>query len=300
MPSLSLRRSVLFVPASNARAVEKAGGLDVDVVVLDLEDAVGPSDKTMARHAAREAIATGALAGREVGVRINGIDTDLGVADLEAVIPAGPDFVVLPKVETADDVARVCALFDAGDVRRGMAIWAMIETPLGVINLHEVAGLGAKRRLGALVFGINDMIAAMRLPGAEAREVVLAPVMTQIVVAARAYGLCAVDSVYNAHADLDGFALEAREARRFGFDGKSLIHPSQIEPCHAAFAPSDTELAWARRVVEAFGDPLKATAGVVTLDGRMVERLHLDEAHRILHLGGIPGVSPAAERALPD
>lgn len=285
MASLSPRRSVLFVPGSNPRAMEKAAGLDVDAVVIDLEDAVAPPDKVLARHAARDAVASGLFAGRDVAVRINGLDTDEGLGDLEALAGVGPDALVVPKVEDADALGRMCAMLDEADVRRGMAIWAMIETPLGVINVNAIAALGAKRRLGALMFGINDLCAQMRVPAAGAREV-LSSVMTQIVVAARAYNVSAIDSVYNAHGDIQGFAAEAAAARRHGFDGKSLIHPDQIEPCHAAFAPSDAEIAWARKVSDAFRDPVQAAAGVVSVDGQMVERLHLDEAQRILALSG--------------
>lgn len=285
MSVFTLRRSVLFVPAGNARAVDKAAGLDVDAVVLDLEDAVAPADKAEARQRARDVVASGVLAGREVAVRVNGLHHEDGLLDLEAIAPAGPDALVLPKVESPDDVAQVCALLDQADVRRGMALWAMIETPLGVINVNDIAALGAKRRLGALLFGINDLAAAMRMPS-ETSRAALSGVLTQMVLAARAYGVSPIDSVFNAHTDVDGFVHEARQARAMGFDGKSLIHPAQIEPCHAAFAPTDGEMAWARRVVAAFGPSFQATAGVVTVDGRMVERLHLDEAHRILQLAG--------------
>ncbi len=293
MPFARLRRSVLFTPGSHGRALEKAGTLDVDVVVIDLEDSVGPADKTLARDQARTILQSGALAGREVVVRLNALETEEGARDLDAIAPLGPDALLLPKVEDADDVANLCGALDAGDAPRGLALWAMIETPKGVVNINAIAALGAKRRLAALVLGINDLGAAMRMP-AGSRRSVLAPVMLDVVLAARAHGLMAIDSVFNAHDDVEGFGLEAREARRFGFDGKSLIHPSQIEPCHAAFAPTADETDWAHKVVAAFQDPHNVERGVITVDGRMVERLHLVEAEHILRLAG-EVAAPAAQ-----
>ncbi len=281
-----MRRSVLFLPASNPRAVEKAATLDADVVVLDLEDAVSLADKGIARAAARDAILSGGLREREVVVRINPLDTHQGVSDLEVVAPAGPDAILLPKVSNSEDISSLCAALDANHVRRGMAIWAMIETPMGVLNLKSIAELGVKRRLAALMLGANDLGKEMRLP-APTRRRIMESAMFELVLVARAFGLAAIDAVFNAHQDVEGFAHEARQARNFGFDGKSLIHPLQIEPCHCAFAPTEDEVMWARKIVTAFATPTMIEPGVITVDGQMVERLHLDEAQRILQLSDV-------------
>lgn len=295
--AVSLRRSVLFAPASNARAVAKLADLDADVVVLDLEDAVGPQDKDAARAAViawleapsvREPDASGRR--KELVVRVNALETPEGAADLQAIAPLGPDAILLPKVDSADDLARVSAAFDALDVRRGMALWAMIETPKAALHVAEIASLGARRRLAALVVGTNDLAASLRMPPAD-RRACLGPVLLQTVLAARAHGLAAIDGVYNNHRDQEGFSMEADEAASYGFDGKSLIHPSQIAPCHAAFAPTPEAVAWARKVRAAFQSPENLQSGVISVDGQMVERLHLAEAERVLTLAAANGES---------
>ncbi len=293
--AVTLRRSVLFAPASNARAVAKLADLTADVVVLDLEDAVGPDDKDTARAAAADCLRSRALSApgptgrmKALVVRVNALETPEGAADLNAIAPLGPDAVLLPKVESAEDVARVSAAFDALDVPRGMALWAMIETPKAALNLAEIASLGARRRLAALVVGTNDLAASLRMPAAQ-RRARLGPVLLNTVLAARAHGLAAIDGVYNDHRDLSGFAAEADEAASYGFDGKSLIHPSQIAPCHAAFAPTPEALAWAHKVCAAFQSPENLKSGVISVDGHMVERLHLAEAERLIALAEAAG-----------
>lgn len=267
-------RSVLFVPATNARAIEKAGGLACDAVVLDLEDAVGPQDKAAARSAALAALEAG-FPGKVVAVRVNGSDTSWGRGDLAALAGARCDAVVLPKVGGAEEVSAAYAA-------TGKPLWLMIETCRGVLNLAAIAAAEGGE---ALVLGQNDLAAEMRCrPGAERAP--LQAAMSLLVTAARAHGLVALDGVYNAFQDAEGFAAECRQGRDFGFDGKTLIHPAQIEPANAAFSPSPEEVAWARAIADAYAAPGAEGAGVLRVEGRMVERLHLAEARRILSLTG--------------
>lgn len=280
-----LRRSVLYMPGSNARALDKARDLDADVLIFDLEDAVAPDRKGEARALVADAVASRAYGDREIVVRINAADSPEGAADLGAILPAAPDAILLPKVEDAETAARVCALLDEAEAPRGLALWAMIETPKALLHLREIAETGARRRLAALVAGTNDLAETLRIPAPGAREA-LQPILMQILVAARAHALFAFDGVFNNHVDEAGFALEAREARAMGFDGKTLIHPSQIAPCHAAYRPTADELGFARRVVAAFQEPENLARGAIAVDGRMVERMHYDAATRVLAMAG--------------
>ena len=280
-----LRRSVLFMPASNVRAIEKAPKLGADVVVLDLEDAVAPSQKSLARIQAVDAVRDRVLGAAEIVVRINPTDTEDGLADLDAIVPAGPDAIVLPKVERPEQIDRMSAAMDDAGAPRGLALWAMIETARAVMNVGAIAELGARRRLGALLVGSNDLIADLRCQPTAGRPE-LVPFLVQTVAAARAFGLSPIDSVFNAHQDQAGFALEARQARALGFDGKSLIHPDQIAPVHEAYRPGVHEVDWARRVIAAFENEGADRFGAIAIDGRMVERLHLHEARRVVRLAG--------------
>lgn len=260
-------RSVLFVPATNARALEKARGLACDAVVIDLEDAVGPADKEAARAAAVAALP--AFEGR-AAVRINGADTPWGAADLRALASSAAMALVLPKTGSGADVR-----WAAG---QGLSLWAMIETLSGVVQLPEIA---AEPGLTALVLGQNDLAAEMGArPGPDRTPLHLA--MSLIVTHARNRGLIALDGVYNAFQDAEGFETECRQGRAFGFHGKTLIHPSQIAPANAAFSPDAAEIAWAEAVVSAYAQPGAGDAGVLRIDGRMVERLHLEQARRTL------------------
>ena len=262
-------RSVLFVPAINARAVEKARTLDCDAVVLDLEDAVGPEDKDAAREAARGALAQD-FAGKTVAVRVNGLDTPWGEADLEAVGKA--DTVVLPKVADAATLAAARAALGSRPV------WAMIETCRGVLN---AAGIAAAEGVEALILGQNDLAAEMRCrPGADRGP--LWSAMGAIVTAARAHGRVALDGVYNAFQDAEGFEAECRQGRAFGFDGKTLIHPKQIDICNRVFSPSEAEVAWSKAVIEAFQLPENQGRGAIRVEGRMAELLHLGQAERLV------------------
>jgi citrate lyase subunit beta/citryl-CoA lyase len=246
--------------------LEKARGLSCDVVVLDLEDAVAPEAKESAR--AQVCAAVGNYSGREVAVRINPLSSPEGKADLEAVQRARPDAILLPKVEGAADIAAA---------KMGIAVWAMIETPRAVLNLSDIAASGAT----FLLLGTNDLLKSMRGQTLPDRHNLWA-VLTQMVMAARAHGLGVIDGTYNDIHDENGFAQACAQSRAFGFDGKTLIHPSQIEAANRIFAPSPDEIAQARRILDAFAqNPGK---GVLALDGRMIERLHAEEAQRLLSL----------------
>jgi citrate lyase subunit beta/citryl-CoA lyase len=266
-----LARSILYLPASNPRAVEKARTLPADVVILDLEDAVAPEMKDAARAAAVQALGQGGFRG-SVGVRINGLDTAWGEADLKAL--TGARLIVAPKVESAEAVRALSAALP-----RGCALWAMIETPAAVLRLDTIAGAGGA--LDALMFGTNDLSAALDCGASPDREP-LKPWLAATVAAARAHGLMALDGVFNGVNDAEGLAAECAQGRLYGFDGKSLIHPSQIEAANAAFSPSEPEVAWAREVVAAFATTDAEGKGAIRVGYRMVERLHLDAAHRLL------------------
>lgn len=274
------RRSVLYLPASNPRAVEKARTLAADVVILDLEDAVGPDDKAAAREAAVTALAQAGFRAREVGVRINDLATEWGEADLAAMAAAAPAFIVAPKVSSADQAAAFTARLP-----EGAALWAMIETPQALFHLDSIA---ATPGLAALMLGVNDL-AAMLGSGASTEREPLKTAMSLTVAAARAHGLCAIDGVFNALDDEAGFAAECRQGRRYGFDGKSLIHPRQIAAANAAFSPSDEEITWAAAVVAAFEDPANQGRGVIRVNGAMTERLHLTRARDMLALRDLAG-----------
>ncbi len=265
------RRSVLFVPGSSERMLEKARTLSCDVVVLDLEDSVAPDAKDAARTMACAAVKT--YGAREVVIRINALSTPWGKADLAAVRSAAPDAVLLAKVECAADVAAL-----KGD----LPVWAMIETPLGVLNVADIAAGGA----ACLAMGTNDLLKAMHAQFLPDRRNLWAA-LSQTVIAARAHGLSVVDGTYNEIADESGFLQSCTQGRAFGFDGKTLIHPGQIEICNRVFAPSPEEIAQARRILEAFAqNPGK---GAIALDGRMIERLHAEDATRILALADAIG-----------
>ncbi len=268
-------RSVLFLPASNPRAIEKARALPCDVAVLDLEDAVAPEAKDEARAAAVEAIRAGGFAPR-LGVRINGLDTPWGEADLAALAPTGIGLVVAPKVEDAGAVRSL-----AGRVPAEAALWAMIETPGALLELPAIARAASATPLEALMLGVNDLALGLGTGAAPDREP-LKPWLAAVVAAARAHGLLAIDGVCNDFADEKGLAAECAQARLYGFDGKSLIHPSQIEPANRAFAPTPGETAQARAIVAAFAAPEAVGKGAIRVDGRMVERLHLAAAERLL------------------
>ncbi len=262
---LSLIRSALFLPASNARALEKARGLSCDMAILDLEDAVRPEDKDVARAAAVEALAAD-WGGRVVAIRVNGSGTAWHAADLAALAAARPVLAVAPKVESAAEAAEIVARLG------GVPILAMIETPAGVYAAREIA---ATPGVAGLIAGTNDLAAELRLPPESGRGG-LSLALQSIVLAARAGGGIALDGVYNRLDDAEGMAAHCVEGRALGFDGKTLIHPSQIEPCNRLFGPSAAEIEEARALVEA------ASGGAERFRGRMVEAMHVDMARRVL------------------
>ncbi|MCB8837711.1 CoA ester lyase [Aurantimonas sp. VKM B-3413] len=276
------RRSLLFVPGSNARALQKSGTLAADGLIFDLEDSVGAAEKDDAREKLRLHLAETKVSGERI-VRINGLDTASGTEDLLMARGAGVDAILLPKVESPAVIHQAAAALDDMDAPAHFAIWAMIETPRGILEADRIAAEGAERRLAAFVVGPNDIQLATRIAPQSDRSELL-PWLMQIVLAARSSGLAVLDGVFADLGDPDGFAAECAAGRRMGFDGKTLIHPSQVEPANAAFGPSPEALAAAEAVVAAFAEPANAARGVIQIDGRMVERLHLEEARRLLAL----------------
>jgi len=270
---MQLTRSVLYLPASNPRAIEKARDLNADAVILDLEDAIAPDAKAEARAAAVAALTAGGFRSR-VGVRVNGLDTPWGADDLVALADLRPDFVVAPKIESAEAVGAVAAILPAG-----VNLWIMVETPLSVLRLDQIAGAGAP--LTALMLGINDFSERMNLVLGPDRDP-LKPWLAAVVAAARGHGQLAIDGVVNATDDADRLETECRQGRAFGFDGKSLIHPAQIAAANTAFSPSPDEVAEAREIIAAFAAADAQGKGAIRVGYRMVERLHLDAAHRML------------------
>ncbi len=274
-------RSVLYMPGSNARALEKARDLPADGLILDLEDAVAPEAKAQAREAVVKALKRGGFGDREVLVRINGLDTRWWVEDIDAAAGAHPDAVLVPKVSTPKQLQDLAArLVDMGTDPH-VRVWAMMETPLAMLNVRDIAAsaLDSETRLAGFVMGTNDLAKDTRARIVPGRAPML-PWLMSCVAAARAYGLDILDGVYNDLGNAEGFAAECRQARDLGFDGKTLIHPRQIEPCNEAFSPSPEEVALARKMIAAFDEPENRDKGVIQIDGRMVERLHAEMARR--------------------
>jgi citrate lyase subunit beta/citryl-CoA lyase len=276
-PSSRPRRSVLFMPGSNARAIEKARMLPADALVFDLEDAVAPEVKEAAREQVCNAVKTGEFGKREIVIRVNAPATAWFEADLAAAIEAKPDAILVPKVSEVDDLRAVETAFADGTI----ALWAMIETPRAILDIAAIAGAGGK--LACLVMGTNDLVKEMRGTHMSSRANLFASLGLSVA-AARAFGLSIIDGVFNDIADGDGFHDSCLQGRAFGFDGKTLIHPSQIATCNALFAPSRDEIEMARKVIAAFERPENSTKGAIALDGRMVERLHLEIARSTVAL----------------
>jgi citrate lyase subunit beta/citryl-CoA lyase len=275
------RRSVLYMPGSNARALEKARELPADGVILDLEDAVAPEAKAQAREAVVKALKAGGFGDREVLVRINGLDTRWWVEDIDAAAGAHPDAVLVPKVSTPKELQDLAARIVDMGTDPHVRVWAMMETPLAMLNVRDIAAsaLDSETRLAGFVMGTNDLAKDTRARLVPGRAPML-PWLMNCVAAARAYGLDILDGVYNDLGNAEGFAEECRQARDLGFDGKTLIHPRQIEPCNDAFSPSPEEVAQARKMITAFDEPENRDKGVIQIDGRMVERLHAEMARR--------------------
>ena len=275
------RRSVLYMPGSNVRALEKAKTLPVDGVIVDLEDSVAPEAKETARKQAADAVKAGGFGGREVFIRINGVDSPWHADDLSAAARAAPDVILVPKVSNPDTLELIGRrLLDMGTDRK-TRVWAMIETPLAIFNILSIAAEArdSETRLSGFVMGTNDLAKDTRARLVPGRAPML-PWLSMCVAAARVHGIDILDGVYNDIGNADGFINECRQGVDLGFDGKTLIHPSQIEPCNTAFSPSLAEVEWARKMIKAFDLPENKGKGVVSIDGRMVERLHADMARR--------------------
>jgi len=281
MPTVRPRRSVLYMPGANTRALEKARSLPADALIFDLEDAVAPDAKEAARGNVVQAAKSKGYGKREVAIRCNGLATPWGEADVAAIATSGADAILVPKVESADDVASIVALLDKAGAPSSMAVWAMMETPKGVLRAEEIAS--SHKRLQLFVMGTNDLVKDMRARHTPLRL----PLITALglgMLAARAHGLTILDGVYNDIQDAEGFKAVCRQGLEMGFDGKTLIHPSQVEPCNEIFAPSPAELEMAGKIVVAFKSAQAEGRGVVTVDGRMIENLHVEQAERALAL----------------
>lgn len=282
MSEIRPRRSVLAMPGSNARALVKAQTLPADVILIDLEDGTAPDAKAAARAQVAAAVAARGFGHREVVVRINPPETEDGEADLAALARAGADAILVPKVRTSDTLIAVGSRLRRLGASSDTRVWAMIETPLAVVNAAEIAGAArdVDGRLSALVIGPNDLLKAARIrpPGRSA----LVPWLMTVLAAARAYEIDAIDGVFTDLRDAAGFEAECGQGRDLGFDGKMLIHPSQIDPANAAFAPDAEEIAQARRMLDVFDAPENRARGVVAVDGKMVERLHVEVSRRTL------------------
>jgi citrate lyase subunit beta/citryl-CoA lyase len=273
------RRSALYMPASNARALEKARTLAADMLIFDLEDAVAPEAKVTARGQAATAAKSGGYGGREVVIRINALDTAWGPDDATAAIAAAPDGILVPKIGTPEDVNRAASLLSGAGERT--SLWLMMETPLAILHAREIAALARNPacRLAGLVMGTNDLAKETRAE-LDAERTAALYWLSATITAARAFGLDVLDGVYNNFRDPDGFRRECEAGRRLGMDGKTLIHPDQLAIANEVFAPSAAEVAWARKVIAAFEQPENKGKGAITLDGRMVELLHADSARR--------------------
>ncbi len=278
-PSLRPRRSVLYMPGANERALEKAKGLAADALILDLEDAVAPNAKDEARERVCTAASSGEYGRREIAIRANGIGTQWHDADVAAVAAAGPDAIVVPKIDSVDDVRAIETALERAGAPDRTAIWAMVETPVAMLHAEEIAR--SSERLAVLVMGTNDLAKELRATHVPGRQ----PLLTGLglcLLAARATGKVILDGVYNDIGDAEGFLAECRQGQEMGFDGKTLIHPSQLEPCNEVFAPSPEAVASAREIIDAFEEAERDGRGVVTVNGRMIENLHVDEARRVL------------------
>jgi citrate lyase subunit beta / citryl-CoA lyase len=277
--ALRPRRSVLYMPGANERALEKAKGLAADSIIFDLEDAVAPDAKADARARVCAAVASGEYGHRELTIRVNGLDTAWHSDDLAAAAEAGPAAVVVPKINSAADVAAVEKGLEAGGAPDRTRIWAMVETPVAMLGALEIAR--SSERLTVLVMGTNDLAKELHAHHVPGRQPLLAG-LGLCLLAARATGKVILDGVYNDIKDEAGFAAECRQGREMGFDGKTLIHPSQLDAANATFGPSDDEVAASAEIIEAWDAGVAEGKGVITVNGRMIENMHVDNARRVL------------------
>ena len=276
------RRSALFMPGSNARALEKAKTLKSDIFIFDLEDAVGPTAKGDAREKVCAALASKAYGKREICVRMNGLETGWGEDDLAAIIPNKPDAVLFPKIETTAQIDELETALDRVGAPKDLPVWIMIETPLAILNLNDIAARANDTRLTGLVLGSNDIAKGLGVKRGSDRMMAYGSAIQHIVLAARSYGLLAFDGVYNNFKDADGFQAECVQGRALGFDGKTLIHPAQLETCNQIFAPDEAEVKRANAIVSAYAALMDDGIGAINVDGEMVERLHLEEAEQVI------------------
>ncbi len=276
--ALRPRRSVLYMPAANARALEKAKTIAADAVIFDLEDAVAPDAKEAARDQAVAAASSGDYGHREITIRCNGLDTEWGTADLQAIAGSGAAAVVVPKVSSVDDVDAVSAQLDGAGAPATMRIWPMIETPRAIFDVRDIA---AHSRVDVLVMGTNDLARELRAGLVRGRHPLL-PHLATALLAAREAGVAILDGVYNDVRDPDGFRIECVQGVEMGFDGKTLVHPDQVAIANDVWAPSDDEIEHARKVIAAFEEAEAGGQGVITVDGTMIENLHVENARRVL------------------
>lgn len=286
MPTIRPRRSVLYMPGSNARALEKAREIPADALILDLEDAVAPDAKASAREQVCAAVAAGGYGRRELVIRTNGIDTPWFKDDLAAAVEAKPDAILIPKVQAPETLQQIGAQLNGLWAEPELRVWAMIETPLAIVNAERIARAARdpRTRLACFVMGTNDLAKETRARFVPGRAPML-PWLSGAVLAARAHGLDILDGVYNDLKDEEGFRAECEQGRDFGFDGKTLIHPNQVATANSVFAPDEAELAQARSIIAAFAEPENHGKGAIQLGGRMVELLHAEMAKRVVALG---------------
>ena len=277
--ALRPRRSVLYMPAANERALEKAKAIAADALIFDLEDAVAPDAKVEARERACAMFAGGGYGNREITIRANGIGTPWHDDDLAAIAQAGPDGVVVPKVNSVGDVHAIEAALERHGAPDRTRIWAMLETPVAMLHAEEICA--ASERLTVLVMGTNDLAKELHAQRVADRHPLMAGLSLSLL-AARAADKVILDGVFNDIKDEEGLLAECRQGRQMGFDGKTLIHPSQVDPCNEVFSPEPAEVELAGRIIEAFEEAEREGRGVVTVDGRMIENLHVDEARRVL------------------
>jgi citrate lyase subunit beta/citryl-CoA lyase len=285
MTSIRPRRSVLYMPGSNARALEKAREIAADALILDLEDAVAPDAKEMAREQVCAAVKAGGYGRRELVIRTNGLGTPWFAADLAAASDAKPDAILIPKVSSPETLIEIGHTLTSRWADPAIRVWAMIETPLAILDVEKIAraARAPTSRLACFVMGTNDLAKETRARFVPGRAPML-PWLTSAILAARAHGIDIVDGVYNEIKDEAGFLAECEQGRDLGFDGKTLIHPSQVAAANTVFAPDEAELARARAIIAAFDEPENAGKGAIQLDGRMVERLHAETAARVVAL----------------
>ncbi|MBX9863638.1 MAG: CoA ester lyase [Hyphomicrobium sp.] len=281
MAPIRPRRSVLYMPGANDRALEKSRSLAADAVILDLEDSVAPDAKIEARQKVCAIVKEGGYGRREVIIRPNALETAWGTADILAAASAAPDAILVPKVQHPGDIISAAKILKSVNAPEKTKLWAMMETPHAILHAAAIAAVGAdpENRLVCLVMGTNDLLKESRARALHDRFAVV-PWLAMAVVAARGYGLDIIDGVYNDFKDEKGFRNECEHGRTLGMDGKTLIHPSQVAPCNEIFSPSEEEVTWSKKIIRAFEEPENVYKGVITVDGKMVERLHLVQAKR--------------------